>query len=61
MQYTITRENGTTLCTVEKVVDYDEAIGWYTSVVVRVDGADDIIFSDYYGAMVYVSHLMEVD
>lgn len=61
MQYTITRENGTTLCTVEQVIDFDEAWGWYTSVVVSVDGDDDIIFADYYGAMSYVAHLMGVD
>ena len=28
---------------------------------VCVDGDDDIIFTDYYGAMSYVAHLMEVD
>lgn len=61
MQYTITRENGTILCTVEQVMEFDEGLGWYTSVVVRVDGHDDIIFTDYYGAMNYVAHLMEVD
>lgn len=61
MLYTITRENGTTLCTVEQVIEFDEALGWYTSVVVSVDGDDDIIFTDYYGAMSYVARLMEVD
>ena len=60
MRYTITRENGTTLCTVEQVMEFDYALGWYTSVVVLV-GDDDIIFSDYYVAMSYVAHLMEVD
>lgn len=57
MQYTITRENGT----IEQVLEFDEAFGWYASVVVRVDGDDDIIFTDYYGALNYVAHLMEVD
>ena len=61
MQYTITRENGTTICTVEQVLEFDDALGWYTSVVVRVDGDDDIIFTDYYGAMSYVAQVMEVD
>lgn len=61
MQYTITRENGTILCTIEQVLEFDEALGWFASVVVRVDGDDDIIFTDYYGAMSYVAHLMEVD
>ena len=61
MQYTITRENDTILCTVEQVLEFDEACGWYTSVVVRVDGDDDIIFADYYGAMSYVARIMEVD
>lgn len=61
MQYTITSENGTALCTVEQVMEFDQALGWYTSVVVRVDVHDDIIFTDYYGAMSYVAHLMEVD
>lgn len=59
--YIITRENGTTLCTVEQVIEFDETLGWYTSVVVRVDGDDDIVFTDYCGAMSYVAHLMEVD
>ena len=57
----ITRSDGSILCTVEQVLEFDEARGWYTSVVVRVDGDDDIIFTDYYGAMSYVAHLMEVD
>lgn len=61
MQYTITRDNGTLLCTVEQVLEFDNDLGWFTSVVVRVDGDDDIIFSDYYGAMSYVAHLMEAD
>lgn len=61
MQYTITRENGTLLCTVEQVMEFDDALGWYTSVVVSVDGHDDVIFTDYYGAMSYVAHLMEID
>ena len=61
MQYTITRENATTLCTVEQVMEFDEGLGWYISVVVRVDGHDDIIFTDYNGAMSYVAHFMEVD
>lgn len=61
MQYTITRENGTTLCTVKQAMEFDEVAGWYLSVVILVDGADDIIFTDYYGAMAYVAHLMEVD
>ena len=60
MRYTITRENGTTLCTVEQVMEHD-GDRWYTSVVVHEWGGDDIIFSDYYGAMCYVAHLMEVD
>lgn len=61
MQYTITRENGTILCTIEQVVEFDEALGWFTSVVVRIDGDDDIIFADYYGTMSYVAHIMEAD
>lgn len=61
MQYTITRENGIVLCTVEQVLEFDEGLGWSASVVVRVDGCDDIIFTDYYGALEYVAHLMEVD
>lgn len=61
MQYTITRENGTTLCTVEQVMEFDEGIGWYASTVVRVDDRDDIIFTSYYGALNYVAHLMEID
>lgn len=61
MQYTIIRENGTTLCTVEQAMVFDATLGWYTSGVVRVDGDDDIIFTNYYGALNYVAHLMEVD
>lgn len=61
MRYTITRDNGTLLCTVEQVLEFDEALGWFTSVVVRVDSEDDVIFTDYYGAMNYVAHLMEFD
>lgn len=61
MQYTITRENGTILCTIEQVLEFDEARGWYVSVVVRIDGDDDIIFTDYYGAMGYVARLMDAD
>lgn len=61
MQYTIMRDNGTILCSVEQVMEFDEGIGWYTSVVVRVDGNDDIIFTDYHSAMSYVAHLMEAD
>lgn len=61
MQYTIMRENGTTLCTIEQVMEFDEGIGWYVSFVVRVDGHDEVIFTDYYGAMSYVARLMERD
>lgn len=61
MGYTITRENGTILCTIEQVLEFDESLGWYVSVVVYVDGEDGTIFTDYYGAMSYVAHLMEVD
>lgn len=61
MKYVITRANGTILCSVEQVMEFDESLGWYVSVVVRIDGHDDIIFTDYYGALSYVAHLMEVD
>lgn len=61
MQYTIARENGNILCTIEQVLEFDEALGWFTSVVVRIDGDDDIIFTDYYGAMSYVAHIMEAN
>ena len=27
----------------------------------HVEGDEDTLFTDYYGAMTYVSHLMEVD
>ena len=61
MQYTITRPDGSILCTIEQVLEFDEALGWYVSVVVRIDGYEDIIFTGYYGAMSYVAHLMETD
>lgn len=61
MDYTIKRYDGSILCTIEQVDEFDDALGWHVSVVVHVDGREDILFTDYYGAMTYVAHLMEVD
>lgn len=60
MQYTVTRKNGTTLCTVEQIAEFDPEIGWTTCVLVRYDG-NEIDFDDYNDAMAHVAYLMEVD
>ena len=58
MQYTITRENGTTICTVEQIVEFDTSIGWTTCVIVRYDDKE-LDFFDYNDAMAHVAYLME--
>ena len=60
MQYTVTRENGITLCTVEQIVDFDPAIGWTACVIVRYNGKE-LDFFDYNDAMAHVAYLMEND